>query len=439
MPLALKTYPTLAEAGSALKDAGARYIGGGTLVVRAANEGDVSLSTFVRSTDPALSAIKVEGGRATIGASVTMSAIARHPGLSAIAKAAKAVGGPAIRNMATVGGNLFAPAPYGDFAVALLALDATVHTTSGDLGIEEFLAGREGSHAVVASVSFAVPSAEKFRFAKVSRVKPKGVSVLSIAAVIDSDARQGEEREDRARLHGRSSDPRQGRREGARRCNAYGGGRCTGGGRGRGGDETDHRRDSQRLVSQRGSTGAFPPAASGGVAATTFAGVTPQGGKMAKVPVQFTLNGEEKAEFVDSGATLIKVLRDKLGDTSPKGGCHQGTCGACSVMIDGELKLSCLTLAETCKGADILTNGGLARDGVLHPLQRAFMDEFAAQCGFCTSGMIMAAKALLDRTPNPSREDVVDALSGNICRCTGYEPIIRAVLTAARSNSQNAA
>ena len=160
---------------------------------------------------------------------------------------------------------------------------------------------------------------------------------------------------------------------------------------------------------------------------------------MAKVPVQFTLNGEEKAEFVDSGATLIKVLRDKLGDTSPKGGCSQGTCGSCSVFIDGELKLSCLTLAETCNGAEILTTAGLASDGVMHPLQRAFVEEFAAQCGFCTSGMIMAAKALLDRNPNPSREDVVDALSGNVCRCTGYEPIIRAVLTAARSNSQNAA
>ena len=190
MTLALKTCPTLAEVGSALKDAGARYIGGGTLVVRATNEGDVSLSTFVRSTDPALSEIKVEGSRATLGASVTMSALVRHPDLSAIANAAKAVGGPAIRNMATVGGNLFAPAPYGDFAVALLALDATVHTTAGDLGIEEFLAGRDGKYAgaVVAALSFAVPSAEKFRFVKVSRVKPKGVSVLSIAAVIDIDA-----------------------------------------------------------------------------------------------------------------------------------------------------------------------------------------------------------------------------------------------------------
>ena len=96
-------------------------------------------------------------------------------------------------------------------------------------------------------------------------------------------------------------------------------------------------------------------------------------------------------------------------------------------------------MAETCNGADIKTTAGLAESGVLHPLQRAFLDAFATQCGFCTPGMIMAAKVLLDRTPNPSREDVVEALSGNICRCTGYEPIIQAVLTAARANSQNAA
>jgi carbon-monoxide dehydrogenase small subunit len=160
---------------------------------------------------------------------------------------------------------------------------------------------------------------------------------------------------------------------------------------------------------------------------------------MAKVPVQFTLNGEEKAEFVDSGTTLLKALRDKIGDTSPKGGCHQGTCGACSVIIDGELKLSCLTLAETCNGASITTTAGLAEGGVMHPLQRAFLDAFATQCGFCTPGMLMAAKALLDNNSNPTREDVVEAISGNICRCTGYEPIIQAVLSAARANSHNAA
>jgi carbon-monoxide dehydrogenase small subunit len=160
---------------------------------------------------------------------------------------------------------------------------------------------------------------------------------------------------------------------------------------------------------------------------------------MAKVPIQVTLNGEEKAEFVESGTTLLKALRDKIGDTSPKGGCQQGTCGACSVLIDGELMLSCLVAVETCDGAAITTTAGLAEGGVLHPLQRAFLDAFATQCGFCTPGMLMAAKALLDRNPDPTREDVVEAISGNICRCTGYEPIIQAVLSAARANSHNAA
>ena len=160
---------------------------------------------------------------------------------------------------------------------------------------------------------------------------------------------------------------------------------------------------------------------------------------MAKVPVQFTLNGEDKAEFVESGVTLLKALREKIGDTSPKGGCQQGTCGACSVLIDGELRLSCLTLAETCDGASITTTAGLAEGGVMHPLQRAFLDGFATQCGFCTPGMLMAAKALLDRNPDPTRDDVVEAISGNICRCTGYEPIIQAVLSAARANSHQVA
>ncbi|MDX3924218.1 MAG: (2Fe-2S)-binding protein [Shinella sp.] len=160
---------------------------------------------------------------------------------------------------------------------------------------------------------------------------------------------------------------------------------------------------------------------------------------MTKVPVQFSLNGADIAEFVESGVTLLKLLREKAGDMSAKGGCHQGTCGSCSVLIDGELRLSCLTLAETCNGAAVETTAGLAESGVLHPLQRAFSEGFATQCGFCTPGMIMAAKALLDRNPSPSREDVVEAISGNICRCTGYEPIIQAILAASRANSLSAA
>lgn len=158
-----------------------------------------------------------------------------------------------------------------------------------------------------------------------------------------------------------------------------------------------------------------------------------------KVPIQLTLNGEERAEFVETGSTLLKALRERFGDTSPKGGCHQGTCGACSVMVDGELRLSCLTLAETCEDRSVETVSGLAGGGVMHPLQQAFLDGFAAQCGFCTPGMLMAAKALLDANPDPTRDEVIEAISGNICRCTGYEPIIAAVLSAARANSHRVA
>ena len=152
---------------------------------------------------------------------------------------------------------------------------------------------------------------------------------------------------------------------------------------------------------------------------------------MARVAVQFTLNGAEQAEFVESGTTLLHFLRGKLGINATKAGCHQGSCGACTVLIGGEPKLSCLTLAERCAGKAVTTLEGIAAGGELHPLQQAFMDGFAAQCGFCTPGMILAAKALLDGNPSPSRTDVEDAISGNICRCTGYAPIIDAILAAA--------
>ena len=152
---------------------------------------------------------------------------------------------------------------------------------------------------------------------------------------------------------------------------------------------------------------------------------------MTKTPVQFRHNGVDVAVFVDGGASLLAALREGVGDTSPKFGCGQGTCGVCTVLIDGEPHLSCLTLAETCQGRAVETANGLKNGPALHPLQVAFMEQFAAQCGFCTPGMLMAAKALIDRNPSPTREQVVEAISGNICRCTGYEPIINAVLAAA--------
>src|SRR5690606_26916519 len=113
-----------------------------------------------------------------------------------------------------------------------------------------------------------------------------------------------------------------------------------------------------------------------------------------------------------------------------------GTCGACTVTIDGETHLSCLTLAESVAGKPVQTAAGLAAGATLHPLQEAFMENFAAQCGYCTPGMLVSAKALLDRNPTPTREDVVEAISGNICRCTGYEPIIEAILAAAKGRAR---
>jgi carbon-monoxide dehydrogenase small subunit len=148
---------------------------------------------------------------------------------------------------------------------------------------------------------------------------------------------------------------------------------------------------------------------------------------MTKVAVQFTLNDEEQNEFIDSGSTLLSVLRGKLGLYSTKAGCHQGTCGACTVIIDGEPRLSCLTLAQRCAGRKISTIEGLTRDGALHPLQQTFMEGFAAQCGFCTPGMIVTAHWFLEQHPDATREELRAALAGNICRCTGYTKILDAL------------
>jgi carbon-monoxide dehydrogenase small subunit len=142
------------------------------------------------------------------------------------------------------------------------------------------------------------------------------------------------------------------------------------------------------------------------------------------------VNGEEYEIFTDSWKTLERVLRDDLGLTGVKGGCNTGNCGVCTVLIDGKAVKSCLVLASQAQGKDILTIEGLSKHG-LHPLQQAFIDHFAIQCGFCTPGMVLAAKALLDENQNPTEEEVKLGLSGNLCRCTGYVKIVEAILAAA--------
>lgn len=188
MPLTLQCFSNLSDANAALKKDGARYLGGGTLTVREINEGGLSFNALVRSTDERLSIVQAGKDNVTIGASVTMARVAQYPGLEFLAKAARAVGGPAIRNMATVGGNLFASAPYGDFSVALLALDAVVCFDKREIPIDQFMSQRSTIRDIVTAVRFKPPPPDSFRFVKVSRVKPKGVAVLSIAAVIELSA-----------------------------------------------------------------------------------------------------------------------------------------------------------------------------------------------------------------------------------------------------------
>jgi len=154
---------------------------------------------------------------------------------------------------------------------------------------------------------------------------------------------------------------------------------------------------------------------------------------MAKVKVSIGVNGKWHELAVEPYETLLNVLRNRLGLTGTKMGCGKGECGACTVNINGKAILSCLTLAAQVDGKEILTIEGLQRGAELHPLQEAFVKYSAVQCGYCTPGIIMAAKALLDRERNPSEEVVRKALSNNLCRCTGYDKPVKAILEAAKT------
>jgi len=148
--------------------------------------------------------------------------------------------------------------------------------------------------------------------------------------------------------------------------------------------------------------------------------------------IRFRLNGRDVEVDVPPGRRLLDLLREDLGLTGTKEGCGEGECGACTVVVDGQPRLACLTAAIQVDGKEVLTIEGLAQSGALHPLQQAFIEAGGVQCGFCTPGIIMAAYALLSQNPHPTREEVRAWLSGNLCRCTGYEQIVEAVLLAAK-------
>ncbi len=150
--------------------------------------------------------------------------------------------------------------------------------------------------------------------------------------------------------------------------------------------------------------------------------------------LRFTCNDTPVEVLIKPEMTLLEVLRDKLGVTSPKCGCNHGDCGACTVMMDGVAVKSCTVLAVTVEGKDVLTVEGLVKGTALHPIQKAFIELGAPQCGHCTPGMVMAAKAFLDKNPQPTYEEVQEALAGNLCRCTGYTKYVDAVMEVSKGN-----
>jgi carbon-monoxide dehydrogenase small subunit len=152
---------------------------------------------------------------------------------------------------------------------------------------------------------------------------------------------------------------------------------------------------------------------------------------MSKIHVTTTINGEPTEFLCDAGQSMLEVLRNQLGLTGSKEGCGTGDCGACSITLDGRLVCSCLMLAAEAEGKSIGTIEGMAEHGELHPLQQKFLEHAALQCGICTPGVLVAAKALLEKNPNPTETEVRFWLAGNLCRCTGYDKIVRAVLDTA--------
>ena len=150
-----------------------------------------------------------------------------------------------------------------------------------------------------------------------------------------------------------------------------------------------------------------------------------------KALLSLRVNGEAREVWAPVHKTLLEVLREEMGLTGTKHGCELGECGTCTVLVDGVPVLSCLALPVECQGQEILTVEGMAQDGRLHPLQQAFAELGAAQCGYCTPGILLTSQALLAETPKPTRDEIKEALAGNLCRCTGYTKILDAVELAA--------
>ncbi len=351
-------------------------------------------------------------GSVRLGAGLTYTEAMEEPLaalMPAFAEAARTVGSPQIRNRGTIGGNLGTASPAGDALPPLLIEGAEVEVASvrgsRRVPLGDFLVGvkknalAEDELIVAAHVE---PSGEPQTFMKIGPRNAMVIAVCSLAVVVDRV--RGEIR---ASFGSASPVP------GLVVCPLGRGGRLP---RARG-----RRREPDRRRSRHGRL----PAACAPGARRTRARQVPG------MRIELTINGERRDTDVWAGESLLTTLRNRLGLPGSKNACEQGECGSCSVLLDGELVCACLVLAAQADGHEVVTVEGLAAEGGLHPVQDAFAETGAVQCGFCTPGLVVAAADLLRRNQEPTEDEIREALSGNLCRCTGYQKILDAVQLAA--------
>lgn len=449
----------------------ARVIAGGTDLLLELERGVRRASVLIDiSRTPGLDGIALEGNEVRLGPLVTHNRLVASPvvvdRLFPLAQAAWSVGAPAIRNRGTLGGNLITASPANDTIAPLMALGATLVLRSlrGErrVPIHEFYRGvRQVDMApdemlVEVQVPAMAPG-ERGVFLKLGLRRALAISVVNVAAVVRLEdgivtrarialgsvaptvirAREAEgvlvgsplspeQVEEAANLAARAAVPIDDIRAGA-----------------------EYRREMVRTLVRRaltilaegrerdgfptrppflwGRTGGKSPYVVGKTVRHTVGG---------EEPIECTVNGENYVVRGANGKTLLRMLREDLGLTGTKEGCGEGECGACTVWLDGVAVLSCLVPAPRAHGAQIVTIEGLARGEKLHPLQQAFIDEGAVQCGYCTPGFVMSGAKLLEEIPSPDREQILYAIAGNLCRCTGYYKIVRAIERAATSVAQ---
>ena len=451
MTSAYLSAATVDEALRALAS-GARPVAGGTDLVVGARQGKAPLPESIVAIDRLddLRGVEVADGRLRLGALVTHAEIASDPvvleRLTALADASAIVGSHSTRSHGTIGGNLMNASPAMEAGGPLIVLGATVTLRSGSgerqVPVAELMTGPGTTVAAADELltGVEIPLPEEgtgSAYVRLEYRRQMEIAVVGATAAVTlagGTVRAGRRRhhgacaDDPARARGSGGAGRFGRRRGSRA-----GGRT---GRGRRGRAHLRRARLRRL-----------PAGDGGGrgAARAHRGSGPRGRRTrsgacqqrrlrrrgVKLPLTLSVNGNAYPLEVAPGTTLLDAVRDGVGLTGAKEGCDDSECGACMMLLDGKPVNSCSYLALQAEGREVTTVEGLAAGESLSALQREFLEQGGVQCGFCTPGMLISATSLLERNPQPSEDEVRIALAGNLCRCTGYDGIVKAVLAAA--------